>query len=195
MKQRILLGAALLALALGLSGCSVQSLLPSTTLVSATPTAVPTPLPTAAPPVDQSSTNAFDNAAGNCVDAANQAINLMSEAAAGRFGGSAFNMDMTLNLEPAGPDCAGSPARIAHYRQDVVGSATLTVWPLDSVWGNSYSAIRQQWLLDVLNALARLYPHANVAVQVHSASDGAVCGSASLTFGGGGSRRVDTSCG
>src|SRR5437763_8360411 len=101
----------LLALALLLSGCSVSSVMPSATLVSSTPTPAPTVPP--APPVDQSSTSAFDNAAGNCVDAASQAITLIAEAAAGSITGTGFNMDMHLALEPHAPTsgCANPPAR------------------------------------------------------------------------------------
>lgn len=196
MNRAFLLAPVLLALALSLSlsGCSVKALLPSTTLVSATPTPAPTPPPTAAPPADQSSSNAFDNAAGNCADAANQAITFMSDAAAGRFGGSAFNVDMRLELDPTGSDCAASPAHISRYRQ-TVSSARLTVWPLDSVWTNSYISIRQQWLLDMVNTLVRFYPRANNSVQVFSSSSGALCGSASIGFGSGGARQIDTSCG
>ncbi len=191
--RRGILALMLLAPALLLSGCSVQSLMPSTTLVGSPPTAVPTPLPTA-PPIDLSGANAYDKAAGNCADAASQAINLMSEAAAGRFGGSGFNMDMKLELQPNGPDCADSPAHIGRYRQ-TVSSARLTVWPLDSTWVSSWTAIRQQWLLDVLNTLTRLYPKATTSIQVMSTNDGALCGSASIGFGSGGSRQIDTSCG
>src|SRR5438067_13005936 len=102
----------LLALALLLSGCSVSSMMPSATLVSATPTPAPTVPP--APPVDQSSTGAFDNAVGNCVDAASQAIKLIADAAAGRFTGPGFNMDMRLALQPHGPTsgCADPPPHL-----------------------------------------------------------------------------------
>jgi hypothetical protein len=193
-RRTLLLAPLLVALPLLLSACSVQSLLPSATLVGSTPTPVPTALPTA-PPVDQSSTTAFDNAAGNCVDAANQAITLTQQAAAGRFGNnSIFNMDMHLDLEPHGPNsgCADSPAHVARYRQ-YVSAATLTVWPLDSQWYYAGTAIRQQWLADMLGALQSLYARAHIDVNV--IYNGTPCGSASIGFGKGGERQFNMSCG
>jgi len=182
----------LLALALLLSGCSARSVMPSATLVSATPTPAPT-LPLAPPLVDQSSTSTFDNAAGNCVDAANQAIKLITGAAAGRFTDTGFNMDMHLALEPHGPTsgCADSPAHIKRYRQ-YVNSAQLTVWALDSGWANANLTFKQQWLVDLLNALLALYPRAEVSVQVFY--NGAPCGSISIGTGNGGSRQINPTC-
>lgn len=159
-----------------------------------TPTPRPSPIPTT-PPVDQSGTQAFDNAAGNCVDAANQAISLAQQAAAGRFGNnSIFNMDMHLALDPHSPDsgCADSPAHITQYRQ-YVSVATLTVWALDTQWYYAGTTIRQQWLADVLGALASLYPRANKSVQVMY--NGAPCGSAHVGAGQGGQRQFDLTCG
>ena len=192
MKRVVLLLPMLLALALLLSGCSLSSVMPSATLVSSTPTPVPT-LPPAPPPVDASSTSAFDNAAGNCVDAANQAIKLIAEAAAGRFSDTGFNVDMHLALEPHGPTsgCADPPARIARYRQ-YVSSARLTVWALDSAWVNAGSGVKQLWLANVLNALLALYPRAEISVQV--LYNGAPCGSAALGSGPAGSRRINPTC-
>lgn len=192
MKQAVLSLLLLLALALSASACSLKSALPSTTLLSATPTPLPTPQPTQ-PPVDQSSIDSFDNNAGNCVDAANQAISLIQQAAAGHFGNSFFNMDMSLELEPHDPNsgCADS-AHIAHYRQDVVYKAALTVWPLDYVWSNAGPTIRQQWLADVLNTLVKLYPRANSSIQVMY--NGLPCGSAAIGTGKSGTPQIDTSC-
>ena len=180
-----------LALALLPSGCALSSVMPSATLVSPTPTPVPALPP--APPVDQSSTSAFDSAVGNCVDAANQAIKLLADDAAGRFTDTGFNMDMRLALEPHGPTsgCADPPARIASYRQ-YVSAAHLTVWALDSVWVNTGSAVKQLWLADVLNALLALYPRAEISVQV--LYNGAPCGSAAMGSGPAGSRRINPIC-
>jgi hypothetical protein len=191
-KRTARLGPILLALALLLSGCSLRSAMPSATLVTSTPTPLPT-LPPAPPPVDASSTSAFDNAAGNCVDAANQAISLIAEAAAGRFASTGFNVDMHLALEPHGPTsgCAVPPVHITSYRQ-YVSSAQLTVWALDSAWVNAGSAVKQLWLADVLNALLALYPRAVINVQV--LYNGAPCGSAALGAGPAGSRRINPSC-
>jgi hypothetical protein len=197
-KRTILLVPVLAALALLLGGCSikavvpsVKAVLPSTNLVSSTPTPVPTLPP--APPVDRSSTGAFDNAAGNCVDAASQAIKLIADTAAGRFAGTGFNMDMHLALEPHAPTsgCDDPPPRVKSYRQ-YVSSAQLTVWALDSVWVNAGSAAKQLWLADVLNALLALYPRAAVSVQV--LYNGAPCGSASMGSGNAGSRQFNPTC-
>jgi hypothetical protein len=191
MKRVVRLLPVLLALALLLSGCSLSSVMPSATLVSPTPTPVPTLPP--APPVDESSTGAFDNAAGNCVDAAHQAIKLIAEAAAGHFTNAGFNMDMHLALEPHGPTsgCADPPGHIASYRQ-YVSSAYLTVWALDSGWVNAGSAVKQLWLADVLNALLALYPRAEISVQV--LYNGAPCGSAAMGSGPAGSRHLNPTC-
>jgi hypothetical protein len=191
-KQVFLLMPMLLALVLLLSGCSASSIMPSATLVSSTPTPAPT-LPQAPPLVDQSSTSTFDNAAGNCVDAANQAIKLIAAAAAGRFTDAGFNMDMHLALEPHGPTsgCADPPAHIASYRQ-YVSAAQLTVWALDSGWVNAGSAVKQLWLADVLNAVLALYPRAEIRVQV--LYNGAPCGSAAMGAGHAGSRQLNPTC-
>ena len=131
--------------------------------------------------------------AGNCVDAANQAIKLIAAAATGRFTGSGYNMDMHLALEPHDPHsgCADAPAHIERYRQDV-SSAQLTVWALDSVWVNAGSAVKQLWLADVLNALLALYPRAEISVQV--LYNEAPCGGASMGSGHAGSRQINPTC-
>lgn len=194
--MRLLVVLTLLALALSLSGCSVTSLLARPTLVGPTPTPVPTALPTAAP-LNPAGVTGFDTGAGNCADAANEAIALISQSAAGDFGGgSAFTMDMRLELTPggSGSGCADPPARLSHYRQYVVSTARLTVWPMDSVWLGAGPTIREQWLVDVLNALNHLYTHAQITISVISTNSGNACGSASLGAGSGGARQVDATC-
>lgn len=195
-KRLVLIAPLLLALALLLSGCSVTALVKNPTLVGPTPTPRPTALPTA-PPLNPSSVTGFDTGAGNCLDAANEAITLINQTAAGTYGGgSSFTMDMKLTLEPGGPGsgCADPPSRIAHYRQDVVSAATLTVWPLDSTWLGAGPTIRDQWLVDVLNTLYHLYSRATISINVVSTNTGNPCGSASLSLGQGGTRQVDPNC-
>lgn len=193
-KKAILIAPLMLALALLLSGCSVTALIKNPTLVGPTPTPVPTALPTAPPPA-ASGADGYDSGAGNCPDAANEAITLINQAAAGDFGGgSAFTMDMNLALQPNGSGCADPPSLITHYRQEVVSSAMLTVWPLDSTWLGAGPSIREQWLVDVLNALNHLYTKATININVVSTTSGNACGSASLSLGPGGARQVDATC-
>jgi hypothetical protein len=71
-----------------------------------------------------------------------------------------------------------------------VTSATLNVWPLDSLWLNAGPAIRQQWLVDVLNTLLSRYSHAQVSIQV--IYNGVQCGSA--TIGPGVARQIYPAC-
>lgn len=191
-KRVVLVALPLTTLALLLSACSLSSLVPSATLVSATPTPVPTAPPTA-PAVNPAMANGFDNNAGNCADAANEAIGLIGDAAAGRFGSSFFNMDMSLALEPHGPNSGCADAtHIGHYRQYAVYSAQLTVWPLDYVWPNAGPVIRQQWLVDVLNVLSKQYPRATINVQ--ALYNGVQCGTATIGPGKNGAPQIDPSC-
>ncbi len=183
--------AALLLLLPLLSGCSLRSVLPSTTLVGTTPTPEPTALPTAAP-VNGSDTLGYDTRAGNCPDAATQAIAFAGASGAGRYGGTPFSMDMSLDLEPHDPrsGCASAGKILAVYRQEGVYSAHLTVWALDANWQGAQAAIRQQWFSDVLNALRTLYPKAGL--QISASAYGAACGSAA--GGAGQARQINGDC-
>lgn len=191
MRRAVAIAPLLLIVALTLSACSLQSYLPNPTLVSSTPTPQPT-IPPTVPPVDQSNVNSYDNNAGNCHDAADRAIDLISQAANGAFGGFYMTADMRLDLQPSDSKSGCSDtAHIARYRQNV-GSAKLTVWPLDTVWPVRSAAFRQQWLADVLTYLNRLYPKATISIQVMYGDS--PCGTATLGPGSGGGAQIDPTC-
>ncbi len=188
---RILAVAALLLLLPLLSGCSLRSVLPSATLVGTTPTPEPTARPTEAP-VNSADTLGYDTKAGNCPDAATQAIAFASASGAGRYGGTPFSVDMSLDLEPHDPrsGCAGAGKMLTVYRQEQVYSAHLTVWSLDANWQGAQAAIRQQWFSDALNALRALYPKAGLRINI--SVYGAACGSAA--GGAGQARQINGNC-
>src|SRR5947209_88266 len=115
----------LVLLPLLLSGCSVGGVDLS---FHATPTtrdagvATPAPVDSTAEAVP---TPAYDLQAGNCPDAANQAINLMTFAQ-----GKGFNLDMRLDLTPRAVLCGESGSALATYRTRVAG-AELHVYVID----------------------------------------------------------------
>lgn len=195
MKRAILVILVLALLPLVQTACATPSIIPSTTLVESTPTPIPTAAPTDAP-INVSNARGFDTRAGNCADAANQAIALSQKAAAGQFGGVSFNMDMHLDLEPstgaAGQGCAASGQTLQTY-QEYVNTAQLQVWALDNGWYNAAQTTRQQWLSDVLAYLLRLYGHANITITVNA--NDAPCGSASAGAGQSGRPQINAACG
>jgi hypothetical protein len=190
-RRAVAIAPLLLIVALTLSACSLQSYLPNPTLVSATATPQPT-IPPTVPPVDQSNVNSYDNNAGDCHDAAGRAIDLISQAAGGAFGGFPMTADMRLDLQPSDSKSGCSDtAHIVSYRQNV-GSAKLTVWPLDAVWPVRDVSIRRQWLADVLTTLNRLYPKATISIQVTYGDS--PCGTATLGPGSSGGAQIDPTC-
>lgn len=190
-KRALLLLAALLACTLLLSACSPASLIPSSDLAVPTPTATPSPAP-AASPATGVSPSAYDSAAGNCVDAANNAISLINASATGAYGSSYFNLDMRLTLDPhTGAACASGGAKLKSYRQSV-GVAELSVYPLDGQWYYAGTVTRSAWLTDVLNRLRSLYPSADITVKV--TYNGSPCGSASIGSGVGHERQINGDC-
>ena len=194
-KRFFLVAPVLLLLSMALGGCSISATMPSTTLVAATPTPAPTPLPTAAP-ANPASATGFDTHAGNCLDAANQAIVLVQKTANGDFAGNAFTTDMRLDLEPhdAHTGCAAAGQALHNYQQYVNG-AQLQVWTLDNNWSYASQTTRQNWLQGVLHYLLGIYPRADIGVKVYT-TNGGLCGTAAVGAGQGGSPSINvSSCG
>ncbi len=193
-KRAFLVAPLLLSLPLLQTACSVPTVLPSTALVASSPTPVPTPIPTAAP-LNAADTTGFDMHAGNCVDAANQAIALIKKAAAGDFAGNAFTTDMRLSLEPsdAHAGCAATGESLRTYRQHA-NSAQLQVWALDTNWYYAAQTTRQNWLEAVLHYLLDIYPRADITVKVFN--NNVLCGTASVGAGQSGKPLIDVAtCG
>jgi len=183
----------LLLLPLLQTACATPSFVPSTTLVESSPTPVPTAIPTAAP-ANAASAAAFDTHAGNCVDAANQAIALIRKAAAGEFVGNAFTTDMRLDLGPSDQRCAATGDALKTYQRHV-GSVRLQVWALDNSWYYAAPTTRQNWLEAVLHYLLGVYPQANVTINALTPT-GAACGTASIGAGQAGTPAVNAgACG
>jgi hypothetical protein len=155
-----------------LSGCSVAGVNLAFNATPATPVAVPG---TAAPAEGTAAavpTPAFDLQAGNCPDAATQAISFVVDAR-----NKGFNLDMRLDLGPVTALCGASDAALATYRARVT-HANLSAWVLDGSWSSFALASRITWLDDMLRRLHGLYPAAIVNVWVYQ--DQTVLGSAIL---------------
>ncbi len=191
--KRAFLVAPLLLLPLLQTACATPSFVPSTTLVASSPTPAPTAIPTAAP-VNAADTAGFDTHAGNCVDAANQAIALIRKAAAGDFAANAFTTDMRLDLAPSDARCASTGSALKTYQQHV-SSARLQVWALDTNWYYAAPTTRQNWLEGVLHDLLSIYPTADIDVKVFT-NGTTLCGTASIGAGQSGAPLINvTTCG
>ncbi len=174
------------------TACATPSFVPSTTLVAASPTPIPTAIPTAAP-ANAADAAGFDTHAGNCVDAASQAIVLIKKAAAGDFVGNAFVTDMQLTLTPRDQRCAATGGALKAYQQ-YVNSVRLQVWALDNNWYYAAVTTRQSWLEGVLHYLLGIYPRADITIKV--SANGATCGTASVGAGQAGAPLVNAAtCG
>jgi len=194
-RRFFLVAPVLLLLSMALAGCSISASMPSTTLVASTPTPAPTALPTAAP-ANPANATGFDTHAGNCLDAANEAIVLVQKTANGDFAGNAFTTDMRLDLEPhdAHTQCAATSQALHNYQQ-YVNAAQLQVWALDNNWSYASQTTRQNWLQGVLHYLLGIYPRADIGVKVYT-TNGALCGTASVGAGQGGTPSINvSSCG
>jgi len=193
-KRTFLVVPLLLLFPLLQTACSVPTVLPSTALVESSPTPVPTAIPTAAP-LNAANTSGFDTHAGNCVDAANQAIALIKKAAAGDFAGNAFTTDMQLSLQPSGTHagCAATGESLRAYQQ-YANSAQLQVWALDTNWYYAAQTTRQNWLEAVLHYLLDIYPRADITIKVFN--NNVPCGTASVGAGQSGRPLIDVAtCG
>lgn len=173
-KSRYLPLALLLALPLLLSGCQVAGI--DVSLTPATPvpshaaslgTAVPAQRTAAAAP-----TPAFDLQAGNCPEAAEQAIESIAFAAQ-----RGANLDARLELSPVTVGCGGAADALATYRARVT-SASLTMFVIDGTWPNLFLASRSALLRDLMGRLHRLYPAAICKVLVYQGDS--VLGSVTL---------------
>jgi len=184
-------------LTLILSGCTLRQALPSTRLVGLTPTPEPTALATVPP--NNAGVNGYDLKAGNCVDAADEAIDLITKAGAGSYGGTPFTMDMHLSLDPVGvkpndpsSGCAATGKVLSFYRRQAVAVVQLNVYVLTTLWASVQPVVRRQWLENVLNVLVERYPKANVTINVFS--NNTPCGSALVSFGSNTGRQINDGC-
>ncbi len=187
----------LAVLALLLSGCTLRQALPDTRLVGVTPTPEPTALATEPP--TNAGVNGYDLKAGNCVDAAAEAIELITNAGSGTYGGTSFTMDMRLTLDPIGvkpndprTGCAATGKTLSFYRHQAVSTVQLKVYALTNLWPNAQPVVRRQWLEDVLNVLIARYPKANVTI--NTLANNAPCGSALISFGSNVGRQINDAC-
>lgn len=184
-------------LALLLSGCTLRQALPDTRLVGLTPTPAPTALATAPP--TNAGVDGYDLRAGNCVDAANEALDLITNAGNGAYGGTPFTMDMQLTLDPIGvkphdpsTGCAATGKTLSFYRRQAVSTVQLKVYALTNLWPNAQPVVRQQWLENVLNVLIERYPKANITINAFA--NNVPCSSALLSIGSSVGRQVNGVC-
>ena len=108
-------------------------------------------------------TPAFDLQAGNCPDAADQAIAMT--AVSQRQG---INLDMRLVLAPRAVGCGAPMGMIETYRARVT-SASLSAFVIDGTWSTFPPAPCLSLLMDVLRRLHSLYPAAISRVVVYQA--------------------------
>jgi hypothetical protein len=108
-------------------------------------------------------TPAYDLQAGNCPDAANQAIALMTFVQS-----KGYNLDMQLELAPRTVLCGQSGSALATYRARVA-TANLSAWAIDGSWSSFYMASRTMMLHTLLDRLHTLYPAAIARVTVYQA--------------------------
>lgn len=123
-------------------------------------------------PVQEAPTPAFAVQAGNCPEAASQAINLLLFTQ--RRG---IDVDMRLQLSPLSLGCGASGAALATYRGQVV-SASLAAYVLDATWASLSVASRTELLMALVGQLHALYPAAIVKAAVYQGDT--VLGSGSL---------------
>ncbi len=188
--KKLLFLAPMLLLILLQTACATPSFVPSTTLVQSSPTPVPTTIPTVQP-LNPPGAAGFDTQAGNCLDAANQAIILIKKAANGDFAGTAFTTDMSMDLEPHDSRCMATGHMLNTYQQ-YVASVRLQVWMLDNNWYYAAATTRQSWLETVLHYLLGTYTHAGLNVRVFV--NDKPCGSASIGPGQAGTPSVVSEC-
>jgi hypothetical protein len=162
----------LVLLPLVLSGCTVAGVsldfnaTPAPTVAPAGP-AVPVEVTAAAVP-----TPAFDLQAGNCPDAAQQAIDVLVDTQT-----KGLNLDMRLDLGPVTALCGASGAALGTYRARVT-HADLSAYVIDGTWASFPTASRYTLFEDMLRRLHALYPAAIINIAVRE--DQAVLGTASL---------------
>ena len=127
------------------------------------PTPAPAPTVAAGPTVvPQMLSTGFDQLAGNCPDAANEDIDLITYAQTQNY-----NFDMSLHISPTiGCDAdAGSTTYKTFVAQ--VGKATLTLNALDTQWVYGYAPTREAFIQSVYARLQAHYPSlTNVLITV-----------------------------
>src|SRR5262249_21936775 len=142
----------LLMLPVVLSGCSVAGVNLDFNATPTTQLAVRgTPAP-AERTAEAGPTAAFDLQAGDCPDAAQQAIDMLVDT---RTKG--VNLDMRLDLGPVGVLCGASGAALATYRARVT-HADLSTYVIDGTWSYYPTASRYTLFEDMLRRLHALYP-------------------------------------
>jgi hypothetical protein len=137
---------------LALGGCSS-----STISLIAPPASTPVVTATLAPTEQpQIVSTGFDKYAGNCLDAANADMDLISYAQSQNY-----SFDMQLQVAPTA-DC-GADAGTAAYRTFVtqVGQVTLNMNEIDSQWVWGYAPTREAFIDSVFAKIQARYPSAS----------------------------------
>ncbi len=135
-----------------LSGCSSSSI----SLIPApigTSVVTPTPEPTQPPQVVSTG---FDKFAGNCLDAANADMDLISYAQSQNY-----NFDMQLQVAPTTGCSADLGTAAYHTFVTQVGQVTLNMNELDSQWVYGYAPTRQAFIDSVFSKILARYPSAS----------------------------------
>lgn len=162
--------ALLVALSFVLSGCSV---IPKSLQLTAPPTSTPVTLqPLAAGAGQPVPTPAFDASAGNCPDAATQAINLMQYTQA-----QGMTLDIQVALQPLAQCGATAAADVAAYRMRVT-SASLSAYVIDGTWSANTLSVHTALIDNLLAQMHSLYPAATLSINVYY--NGSVVGTGQL---------------
>ena len=136
----------------GLGGCSSSSIALISPPVS-TPVVTATPEPTELP---QMVSTGFDKYAGNCLDAANVDMDLISYAQSQNY-----NFDMQLQVAPT-TECSADPGTAAYHTfVTQVGQITLNMNEIDSQWAYGYAPTREAFIDSVFAKIQAHYPSAS----------------------------------
>ncbi len=137
---------------LALGGCSsstISLIAPPVTTPVVTPTVAPTEQP-------QIVSTGFDKFAGNCLDAANADMDLITYAESQNY-----TFDMQLQVAPTS-GCSASPGTSAYHTfVTQVGQVTLNMNEIDSQWVWGYAPTREAFIDSVFARIQARYPSAS----------------------------------
>ena len=149
--RKIIAAICLPIMVLAVGGCST-----STISLIAPPASTPVVTPTLAPTEQpQIVSTGFDKYAGNCQDAANADMDLISYALSQNY-----NFDMQLQVQPT-TDCNADPGTAAYHTfVTQVGQVSLNMNEIDSQWVWGYAPTREAFIDSVFAKIQARYPSA-----------------------------------
>ena len=150
--RRIIAALCLPIVLLALAGCS-SSTMSLITPPAVTPVVSPTSAPTEQP---QIVSTGFDKFAGNCLDAANADMDLITYAQSQNY-----NFDMQLQVLPTTTVSAAPGTAAYHTFVTQVGQIVLNMNEIDSQWVWGYAPTREAFIDSVFARIQARYPSAS----------------------------------